>query len=384
MHDIIRILGDLIAFDTTSRNSNLEFISYVEDFLHQYGIPTELTYDEDKGKANLFASLQQKDQPGIILSGHTDVVPVDGQVWLSDPFESTLKNSRIYGRGSCDMKGFIAVCLANITNILEARPAIPFHFAFSYDEEVGCVGAKSLITQLKSKEIMPHLCIVGEPTDMHVVREHKGMLYSNCSIHGKSSHSSQVNKGVNAVAYSARMINEIERLNAEFRKDGPLDNAFDPPHTSLHAGVIQGGIVNNIIPNYCRFEYEIRNLPGHSAESINERIVSFARDKLLPEMQKVSTDTRIEWESLGTFPALSTDENDMLNLLAKELLQQAGESYKVSYGTEAGLFHEAGIATIVCGPGSIDQAHKANEYVSIEQLERCDQFLQQLIKHYAT
>ncbi len=383
MQNISRILSDLIAFDTTSRNSNLELIGYIQVMLNDLGIKSELTWDSGKGKANLFATIGASDQPGIVLSGHTDVVPVDGQDWHSEPFEATLKDDRLYGRGSCDMKGFIAVCLANAGKLLDADLPVPFHFAFSYDEEVGCVGVRGLIEALRQREVMPSVCIIGEPTSMQVIRAHKGMFYQKCCVHGKSAHSSQVNRGVNAVSIAARLINKIDSIGQRIQQQGPFDEGFEPPYTTLHAGVIKGGTVNNIIPNECRFEYEIRNIPEQSVLPVFNEIKQYADQELLPLMQRVSAESGIDWQTLAEFPPLSTDEGSALNQMVQQLAQQTEPSGKVSYGTEGGLFDQAGIATVVCGPGSIDQAHKPDEYVSLDQLQQCSHFIDRLIQYYS-
>ena len=374
-----RILSDLIALDTTSRNSNLVLIEYVRSLLEDFGVASELTFDADKTKANLFATLGDSDAPGVVLSGHTDVVPVDGQNWDSEPFVARVVGDKLFGRGACDMKGFIAVCLAHIDEILAAKLPTPIHFAFSYDEEVGCVGVHGLLAELAKREVQPRACIIGEPTSMGVVRAHKGMLSKRCRVRGKSSHSSLTHHGVNAVAMAARTIAFIDDLADRIARDGPFDDGFEPPHTTLHAGVIHGGTVNNIIPNACEFVFEIRNLPDHSPLPLFAEVEQFVAEKLLPKMHAVSRDTGFDWETASNYPGMNTAVGDAVIAMATDLLAQTDAPGKVSYGTEGGLFQAAGIPTVICGPGSIEQAHKPNEYVELTQLARGEEFVKGLI-----
>ncbi|NKB76393.1 MAG: acetylornithine deacetylase [Gammaproteobacteria bacterium] len=376
----IDTLRELIAFDTTSRNSNLQLIDYIQSILSDRGVTSELTYDEARGKANLFATIGRGNEPGIILSGHTDVVPVDGQSWSTEPFGATIKEGRLFGRGACDMKGFIAVCLAKVDDFLSADLNTPIHFAFSYDEEVGCVGVKGLLEELKKKPIQPRACIIGEPTSMGVIRAHKGMLFKRCHVHGKSAHSSLVDQGVNAITMAAKTIAHIDSIAQRIQREGPFDQEFAPPYTTLHCGVIKGGIVNNIIPNECQFDFEIRNLPDHSPLAIFDEIDRYVKKELLPKMHEVSTDTGFEWKILADYPGLNTPLDDNMISVASNLLQTTNRPGKVSYGTEGGHFQSAGFSTIVCGPGSIEQAHKPDEYVGLDQLAKCDQFLSALIQ----
>ncbi len=375
----IDILSELIAFDTTSRNSNLQLIEYIQSMLSDHGVNSELTFDAMGGKANLFATIGGRGERGIILSGHTDVVPVDGQAWSTDPFNAIVKDGRLFGRGACDMKGFIAICLSRIQHILDADLDVPVHFAFSYDEEVGCVGVKGLLDELKKKPIQPRACVIGEPTSMNVIRAHKGMLFKRCHVHGKSAHSSMVDEGVNAVTAAAKTIAYIDSVAGRIQEEGPFDDEFSPPYTTLHCGVIKGGTVNNIIPNECQFDFEIRNLPEHSPLEIFEEIDQYTKSKLLPQMRAVSEEAGIEWNTLANYPGLNTSLDDNLISIASDLLKTNERPGKVSYGTEGGHFQSAGFSTIVCGPGSIEQAHKPNEYVALDQLQRCDEFLATLI-----
>ena len=379
--DTTRILTDLIALDTTSRNSNLALIDYVQSLLADHAIESELTFDAGKNKANLFATLGRSDAPGIVLSGHTDVVPVDGQAWDTDPFAAKVVGDKLYGRGSCDMKGFIAICLAHIDRIIKAKLDTPVHFAFSYDEEVGCIGVTGLLAELAKREIQPRACIIGEPTSMGVVRAHKGMLSKHCRVRGQSAHSSLTHLGVNAVAMAAKTIAYIDGMAERIAREGPFDDGFAPPHTTLHAGVIHGGTVNNIIPNACEFEFEIRNLPEHPPLPLFQEVERYVEENLLPKMRAVSEDTGFDWETSSDYPGMNTDANAEVIAMAAKLL--GGEASdvpgKVSYGTEGGRFQSAGIPGVICGPGSIEQAHRPNEYVELAQLAAGEQFISDLI-----
>ncbi|MXZ79823.1 MAG: acetylornithine deacetylase [Gammaproteobacteria bacterium] len=379
----VALLNDLVAFDTTSRNSNLQLIEYVISLLEPHGIPFDLTHDDDGRKANLFATLGNPNAPGIVLSGHTDVVPVDGQDWSSDPFGTEVRGTRLYGRGVCDMKGFIALCLSRIRTILDADLDIPVHFAFSYDEEIGCLGVSKLLEGLRDRPVRPKACIIGEPTGMQPVRAHKGMLFKRCHVHGKSAHSSMVDKGVNAVTSAARIIAKVDEIQRRIIRDGPFDPAFDPPYTSLHCGVIHGGTVNNIIPSECRFDFEIRNLPDQSAEALFDEVRSYAETVIQAEMQAVARQTGIQWQTLADYPGMDTPEKDPLVREVSRLLGCDTPPGKVSYGTEGGHFQAFGIPTVVCGPGHIAQAHKPDEFIDLEQMERGGRFVDALIRSLA-
>ncbi len=373
------LLSQLIAFDTTSRNSNLDFIEFLKARLEPYGIRSELTFDDNRKKANLFATLGDSNEPGIVLSGHTDVVPVDGQDWSSEPFHSVIKNHKMYGRGACDMKGFIAIALTGIEEILEADLATPIHFAFSYDEEVGCLGVSGLLRELKKRPVQPKACIIGEPTGMAVIRAHKGMLFKRCCIRGKSAHSSLVDQGVNANTVAARIISCIDSMQQRIQQEGPFDYEFDPPYTTLHSGVIHGGTVNNIIPAQCRFDFEIRNLPDQPTLPLFRQIERYVEKQLLPRMHAVSTQTGVDWHTLAKYPGMNTAADDSLISAVSALLNTPEKPGKVSYGTEGGHFQTAGIPTVICGPGSIEQAHKPDEYIDLDQLTRGERFLSALI-----
>ncbi|MEM7561480.1 MAG: acetylornithine deacetylase [Pseudomonadota bacterium] len=380
MKNTLEILSRLIAFDTTSRYSNLELIQWVADYLHERNVDSVLTYDGAGEKANLFATIGSSDTPGYVLSGHTDVVPVDGQQWTTDPFKAEVRDEKLYGRGACDMKGFIAVCLAQLDNIVAAGLDTPIHFAFSYDEEVGCVGVNGLLADLKARGISPKGCIIGEPTSMQIVRAHKGMFFQRCCVHGKSAHSSLVHHGVNAVTQAAKAIHFIDDMACEIQREGPFDHEFDPPYTTLHCGVVNGGTANNIIPNRCEFDFEIRNLPQHNPLPLFEQIRHYTDRQLQPVMQAVDPSCGFEWTELARFPGMDTDSDAPLVTMVADLLGQDQAPGKVSYGTEGGLFQQSGVETLICGPGSIEQAHKPDEYVALSQLQNCFQFLTALLQ----
>ena len=377
---VVQRLTDLIAFDTTSRNSNLELIEYIQDFLGDLGIDSALTWNAERTKANLFATLGPDVAPGVVLSGHTDVVPVDGQDWSTDPFRAEINNDRLYGRGSCDMKGFIAVCLEKCGDILNADLPLPIHLAFSYDEEVGCIGVTGLIDELKKRDIQPRACIIGEPTSMAVIRSHKGMLFKRCHVTGRAAHSSLVHQGVNAITAAAKTVGFIDRVADRIRETGPFDQQFDPPYTTLHCGVINGGTVNNIIPEACRFDFEIRNLPNHPPLPIFGEVEKFTRE-LEPRMRAIAPEAGFEWHDVAEYPGMDTEESSPIIEMVADILDDHRQPGKVSYGTEGGHFQLAGIPTVICGPGSIEQAHKPDEYIDLSELGKAEKFIDTLIEN---
>jgi len=376
----IKILRDLIGFDTTSRLSNLAMIEAIQLQFDALDIPYELSFNQGKSKANLFATIGDAGVPGIVLSGHTDVVPIDGQDWTGDAFELREEEGKLYGRGTCDMKGFIAVCLAMAESFKHAQLSIPVHFAFSYDEEIGCLGVRDLINELNSREVKPLACIVGEPTSMQIISAHKGMLDTLCTVRGCAGHSSLPDKGVNAITAASSLISKIQQLADEVKNTGPFDTRFAPPHSTLHVGKISGGTAVNIIPEYCEFEYEIRNIPGQDPRDIAKKIEQFAQQTLLPSMQAVAAQSDVKWQVLSQFPGLDTPESMPLNAWMKTVLNNGSELGAVSYGTEAGLFSDIGIPTIVCGPGSIEQAHRPDEFVELSQMEACIDFMLSMLE----
>ena len=377
----LKILRDLIGFDTTSHLSNLALIEAIQLQFDALDISYELSFNSNKSKANLFATIGDGAVPGLVLSGHTDVVPVDGQDWSSDPFKLREADGKVYGRGTCDMKGFIAVCLSMAETFKHADLPVPIHFAFSYDEEIGCLGVRDLIEELNKRPVKPLACIVGEPTNMRIVSAHKGMLDTLCTVQGCAGHSSLPDRGVNAIVAAARLVGKIQSVAEEIKLKGPFDERFTPPHSTLHVGKISGGTAVNIIPELCEFEFEIRNIPAQDPRQIANQVEDFARETLLPDMQVVSSDSNIQWQALAQFPGLDTPHAAPLNDWMKSILNSESPLGAVSYGTEAGLFSDIGIPTIVCGPGSINQAHRPDEFVEISEIEACIEFMVSLIEH---
>jgi len=368
----------LVAFDTTSRNSNLALIEFVRDYLDAHKVASELVFAEDRNKANLYATIGPPDQGGIMLSGHTDVVPIDDQDWHSDPFAILEKGDRLYGRGSSDMKSFIAVVLTLVPELVRRRLRTPIHLSFSYDEEVGCIGVRRLISALATRPNRPRLAIVGEPTTMQVGVGHKGKHTLRCHVHGHEAHSSQVNYGVNAIEAAAEIIARLKEMARRKRDQGPFDPDFDPPYSSIHTGLIRGGTALNIVPKDCEFDFEIRPLPGDDVGGLIVDLRDFAARHVLPEMRAVQPETDIVIEELSSAPALNTPVDAEVTQLCAALTGENGTT-KVAFGTEGGLFSAAGIPTIICGPGSIDQAHKPDEYIELDQIARCERFLKRLI-----
>jgi acetylornithine deacetylase len=349
--------------------------------LDSLGIGSELVHDDTGHKANLYATLGPLDIPGIALSGHTDVVPVDGQPWDSDPFTVTRKDERLYARGTCDMKSFIAICLALAPEFLERKIRIPLHFAFSYDEEVGCIGVRGLLEELADRPIKPLACIIGEPTSMKVISGHKGKLSMRCHVHGKEAHSSLINQGVNAVEAAAEAIAYLKSMARRHRDEGPYNEDYNPHYTSIHTGTVHGGTALNIVPLSCSFEYEFRHLPGDDPDALQAELSSHIENNIVPEMKAVDPNSGFEFEPMSQIPGFHVEEDAEITQLAKSL-SGTNSTGKVSFGTEAGLFQTmAGIPSVICGPGSIDQAHKPNEYIDIEQIARGEEFIRKLIQH---
>jgi acetylornithine deacetylase len=378
--DARQLLERLVGFDTTSRNSNLELIEFVRGYLDDLGIASHLVFDAAGTKANLLATIGPADRPGIVLSGHTDVVPVDGQEWSSEPFACVERDGRLYGRGAADMKGFIATALALVPEFGALRLAAPVHLALSYDEEVGCKGVPSLLDHLgASLPASPFGCVVGEPTGMRVANGHKGKAGYVCTVSGRASHSALNHLGVNAIEVAARIITELRRLNDEFRAEGPFAPGFEPPHCTVSTGVIAGGSALNIVPDQCRFEFEFRPLPGQDPDALFARIRDWAERTLLPAMRSVSPATGIAWQELMSYPALGLADGAGIEELCCRLTGTE-QPIKLAFGTEAGHFASRGIPTVVCGPGEISVAHRPDEYVELAQLESCASFLRRLVQ----
>ena len=375
----IDILKSLVGFDTTSSKSNLDLIEFIESYLNNHKIKSTLVYDSSGKKANLFATIGSGNEGGIMLSGHTDIVPITGQTWTDDPFHLTQKENKLYGRGTADMKGFLALILSRVPKMISTNLSKPIHLAFSYDEEVGCVGVHQLLDLINGNSIKPAFCIVGEPTGMEVVTGHKGKCGYQGVVKGLACHSGQAPLGVNAVNYAAKLISHITEISKEKSVKGPFDYDYEVPYTTLHTGVISGGTILNIVPDTCQFEFEIRHLIEDSPRELINKIKLYAKEHLVPDMHKISSKTDIHFEEKVTYPGLSIDENSEPVRYIKKLLNNEKHK-KVIFGTEGGLFQKKlNLPTVVCGPGSIDQAHKADEYISINQLEKGGKFLDDLI-----
>jgi acetylornithine deacetylase len=372
------MLQRLVAFDTTSRNSNLGLIEWVRDWLKAQGIDSRLTYDATGAKANLFATIEKGSRAGIVLSGHTDVVPVDGQAWDTDPFQATIRGDRIYGRGSADMKSYIAVMLAMAPRFLAADLKAPLHLALSYDEEVGCLGVRGLLADLARENIRPAGCIIGEPTSMQPVIAHKGKRGYRCCVRGREAHSALTPQGVNAIEYAAKLIVYVRHLADRMRDLETRDNRFDVPFTTLQTGVIRGGTASNIVPRDCEFHFEFRYLPGADPDAIEREIKDYAARVLEPEMKRVDPEAGFVIETKAEIPGMDTKDGDEVTALAQSLSRN-GTASKVAYATEGGLFQRAGIPSIICGPGSIEQAHKPNEYIALDQVAMCEAFMERLL-----
>ena len=379
-------LTRLIGFDTVSRHSNLVLIEDVKAYCEQLGLAVDLTFNDAKNKANLFVTVpagENADQVnnGLVLSGHTDVVPVDGQEWTSDPFTATIRGDKLYGRGACDMKGFIACALTLLPRAVQlsnrGQLRRPLHLALSFDEEVGCLGAPLILADLKARGITPDYCIVGEPTNMAMVVAHKGIAVYRCRVHGKSAHSSLTAQGVNAISYASRLIGYVDTLAEEISGRDDNDALFDVPYSTLSIGTIRGGTATNIVPNLCEFTFDYRNLPHMTQDDILAPIQAKVAE-LSAQMQTRAPETGIELVQEESVPAMTDNDSAELQALIAALTGD-DKRHKVAYATEGGQFTNAGIPTIICGPGSIEQAHKADEYVVLSEIERCDTFLQKLL-----
>jgi acetylornithine deacetylase len=372
----------LIAFNTVSRDSNLGLIEWVRDYLTQQGATTRLTHDATGKKANLFATLGDSDKPGLILSGHTDVVPVDGQNWDTDPFKATEKNGKLYARGSADMKGFIGIILNQAPKFVSALNAnkldAPLHYALSFDEEVGCLGVRSLIRDLEENNIRPAGCVVGEPTSMQPIIAHKGTHRFRCAVHGREAHSSYVTYGVNAIEYAARLVVFIRQLADRLAQLEQRDYGFTVPYSTLSTGLIQGGIAANVVPKDCVFQFDMRTLPNASPDALYQEIRGYA-ESLAREMKSIDEASGIDLQWMSQTVGLAASETDAIVQWAMQLSKNPSVG-KVSYGTEAGLFQKMGVPTVICGPGDIAEAHRPNEFVALEQLAQCEAFMERILE----
>ena len=375
----LELVQSLVRMNTVSQNSNLELIHFIRDELLRLGVRSRLTFNADKSKANLFATLGENKTAGIILSGHTDTVPWDGQDWSVPPLGAVvqaLPEPRLYGRGSADMKGFIGVALSHAEQFLNSPAPFAVHLALSYDEEVGCFGVRELIADLREAGIKPLACIIGEPTSMVPAIAHKGVYRYRCCVRGKEAHSSLTPKSVNAIEMAARLIGKVRDMAESFERDEPRYEGFDVPFSTASVGQFQGGIADNVVPRDAWFHYEFRDLPTANARLMQQEIVAQAR-RLEVAMKQVAPEAGFQFETICEIPSFLGSADDPVTLLARQL-SGAQRTTEVAFGTEAGIFKQAGIPTVVCGPGSIAQAHQPDEYVSLTQLAQCERFMQRL------
>jgi len=372
------MLSRLIAFDTTSREPNLALVGFVEDYVAAFGLKSRRIPNPEGTKANLLITIGPDTPGGVILSGHTDVVPVDGQPWNTDPFTLVERDGRYYGRGTSDMKAFSAVILSLIPEFVARPLKTPVHIALSYDEEVGCLGVRPMIADIVKSVPMPRLAIIGEPTSMKVVNAHKGIRSFRTTVTGREAHSSQVDRGVNAVMVAAELIMFLSKLGNDMRAKGDPTGRFDPPFTSVQSSTIEGGTALNILARHCTFQWEFRYLPGTSQDDIFEAFDHHARTVVLPRLRAIAPEADIVTTTRSHVPALVAREGCPAEALARQLTG-ANHAEAVSYGTEAGLFQEAGIPSVICGPGDIREAHKPNEYIEITQVAACETFIRKLI-----
>ena len=374
----LELAQTLVRMNTVSHNSNLELIHFIRDHLAKLGVKSRLTFNEDKTKANLFATLGEGKPAGIILSGHTDTVPWDGQDWTMDPLSALVKDGNLYGRGSADMKAFIGVAVSHAEQFLNSDAPFAVHLAFSYEEEIGCFGVKELIADLRDANIQPLACIVGEPTSMIPAIAHKGVYRYKCCVRGKEAHSSLTPHSVNAIEMAARVVGRVRDMAEDFEKNEPRFEGFDVPFSTSSVGQFHGGIADNVVPRDAEFRYEFRDLPTANAAQMQSEVVAYAKS-LEPAMKKVAPAAGFEFETICEIPSFLGSKDDPVTRLAQELSGEKSTTL-VAFGTEAGLFKNAGISTVVCGPGSIQQAHQPDEYVSLEQLGRCEAFMQGLAR----
>jgi acetylornithine deacetylase len=372
----LELVQSLVRINTVSRNSNLELIHLVRDALQKIGVKSRLTYNRDKTKANLFATLGEGKPAGIILSGHTDTVPWDGQDWTVDPLAGLVKDGKLYGRGSADMKGFIGMALAHAEQFAHSPALFAIHLALSYDEEIGCFGVRELIADMKDASIQPLACIVGEPTNMVPAIAHKGVYRYRCCVRGKEAHSSLTPQSVNAIEEAAKLIAHIRGMADDMRANEARYEGFDVPFSTASVGQFQGGIADNVVPRDAWFHYEFRDLPTADVVSMQKQVLAQS-NIAQAAMKKVAPEAGFSFEPICEVPSFLGSAKDAITQLAQRLSGEASTTL-VAFGTEAGIFKNAGIPTVVCGPGSINQAHQPDEFVSLAQLARCEQFMQKL------
>jgi acetylornithine deacetylase len=373
----MEMIERLIGFPTVSSDSNLDLIEFVRDYLAGLGIESRLTYDDDKRKANLFATVGPNRAGGVVLSGHTDVVPVAGQPWDSDPFTLSRRGDKLYGRGTSDMKSFIAIALATVPSFQKAGLRRPIHLALSFDEELGCVGAPRMLRDIADNLPLPAMAIIGEPTSMQLANRHKGDIVFRTVFTGRDGHSSAPHRGLNAIFCANEFMTFLSQLATEFREKGPFDDSFDPPYTTINVGQIGGGTAFNIIARRCEMIWEFRPLPAADPDAIVKRIQTFLQEDLLPRMRKVVEEAAIETVTLCAVPPLTPQTDSPAEALIRTLTG-ANAAIGVAFGTEGGQFQQTGIPAVIFGPGSIQQAHKPNEFIEIAQVEACIGFMQKL------
>ena len=370
LEDTVALLEQLISYPTVSAESNLSLIAALAQRLEDVGARVMIDSDETGAKANLFASLGPERDGGILLSGHSDVVPVADQDWTSDPFEMAERDGNLHGRGTCDMKGFIAAAVAKAPDYAQLKLTRPLHFAFTYDEEVGCVGAQALARMLKENGIRPGVALIGEPTSMRIIEGHKGCCEYSARFHGLAGHGSAPDRGVNAVEYAVRYVSRLLQIREDLKARAPAESRFDPPWTTINTGGVHGGTAHNVIAEIAQVDWEFRPVQTSDFQFVKAEIEDYVQKVLLPAMQAVSPDATITTEVVGEVVGLEpTTVNE-----AKEILMEltgANTADVVAFGTEAGIFQEMGMSAVICGPGSIEQAHKADEFVSLDQMRQC-------------
>ena len=377
----ISVLSDLIGYPSISSESNLDIINYLSDKIKSLGGKIDIIKTSDNKQANIFATIGPEIDGGIVLSGHTDVVPAKELNWNSDPFKLTRKDDLLYGRGSCDMKGFIASTIVAAEILKNKNLNYPVHFSFTYDEEIGCFGARHLIKELKKYKYKPSIVIIGEPTNMEIIEAHKGDCEYTTCFHGIEGHASNPEKGLSAIQYGSLFTNKLFEIGNELKRRAPSDSPFNPPWTTVQVGKIEGGVAHNVIAGQCSIDWEMRPINEEDKNFVKNNLLKYCQNKLLPEMQSKFAEAKIETETIGEIPGLIPQKDNQARVIMQDLLQ-SNSTGVISFGTEAGIFQEMNMDVVVCGPGSIDQAHKANEFVSISELDKCLQNLLKLLDQW--
>ena len=377
----ISVLSDLIGYPSISSESNLDIINYLSDKIKSLGGKIDIIKTSDNKQANIFATIGPEIDGGIVLSGHTDVVPAKELNWNSDPFKLTRKDDLLYGRGSCDMKGFIASTIVAAEILKNKNLNYPVHFSYTYDEEIGCFGARHLIKELKKYKYKPSIVIIGEPTNMEIIEAHKGDCEYTTCFHGIEGHASNPEKGLSAIQYGSLFTNKLFEIGNELKRRAPSDSPFNPPWTTVQVGKIEGGVAHNVIAGQCSIDWEMRPINEEDKNFVKNNLLKYCQNKLLPEMQSKFAEAKIETEIIGEIPGLIPQKDNQARVIMQDLLQ-SNSTGVISFGTEAGIFQEMNMDVVVCGPGSIDQAHKANEFVSISELDKCLQNLLKLLDQW--